>query len=174
MISVCHSIMMWKKAYELLYIFFLQYDQFFNDWSAMALLNINRNCSSCSGTTNMSLIFSDWICSVIIKNTMELAPWTLITYSAYVLISWTLAIGYSLHGMWCNSKPLSINALPCFYSGLFSTDTICFALWADVTAGFSLCSESTCIHLASARSLLAQLHWKSLWSKRDGGYEHSS
>ena len=64
-----------------------------------------------------------------------------------------------------------INALPCFYSGFFSTDIICFALWADVTAGFALCSESTCINMASASSLLAQLHWKSLWSKRDGGYE---
>ena len=131
--------MMWQKAYELLCIVFLQYKQFFTDWNAMALLNINRNCSSFPGTTHMSLIVGDWICSVIMKTTMELGPWTLITYSAYVLIIW-----HSLYGMWCNSKPLAMICL--FYSGFFSTDIICFALWADVTAGFSLCSESTCMH----------------------------
>ena len=97
---------MWQKAYELLCIVFLQYEQFFTDWNAMALLNINRNCSSCPGTTHMSLIVGDWICSVIIKTTMEIGPWTLITYSAYVLIIWHL-----LYGMWCNSKPLAMICL---------------------------------------------------------------
>ena len=42
--------------------------------------------------------------------------------------------------------------------------------YGQTTAGFS---ESTCLHMASASSLLASLHRNSLWSKRTGGYEHS-
>ena len=42
------------------------------------------------------------------------------------------------------------------------------------TADFSICFESTFFHMASASSLLASLHWKSLWSKRAGGYKHRS
>ena len=63
-------------------------------------------------TTHMGLIVGDWICSVIIKTPMAPGPWTLITYSAWLVLFY-----------------------PCF----LSTDSICFALSADVTAGFSLC-----------------------------------
>ena len=86
--------MMWKKAFELLYIFFLQHEQFFTDWNALFLLNMNINYSSCFWTTHMGLSVVDWICSVIIKTRMEPGPWTLITYSA-----------------WCNNKPLSMICL---------------------------------------------------------------
>ena len=92
--------MVGKKAYELLNISFLRHEQFFTEWNGMVLLNININYSSCPGTTHMSLEVTGY---VIIKTTMEPDPWTLITYSAYVLISWTQAMWHSLYGMWCNS-----------------------------------------------------------------------
>ena len=173
MVIVCYSIMMWKKDYEQLYIFFLQYKQFFTDWNTMVLLNINRNYSSCPGTTHMSLIVGDWICSLIIKIMMEPDPWTLLTYSANVLISWTQAKGHSLYGMWCNSKPLSMICLV-FTQASSVLNHLFRAVGRHYWRPFSLCSESTCLHMAPASSLLAPLHWKSLWSKRDGGSEHSS
>ena len=101
------------------------------------------NKSGCHGTTQMSLIVGDWMCSVIIKITMEPG-----TYSAYVLISWTQAIWHSLFGLWCNNKPPA-NDSSCFYPGFVRTHIICH-LWADITVGLSvglsICSESTCLH----------------------------
>ena len=162
--------MTWNKAYQLLCMFFLRYEQLFTDWNTLVLLNINRAYDSCPGTTHLSLIVCDWICSIIIKITMEPGPWTLITYSAYVLISWTTAMWYSLYGMRCNSKPLSII---CLVFTQASTTLISSVLCCgQTTVGFWICSESPSLHMASASSLLAPLHWKSLRSKRAGVHEH--
>ena len=101
----------WKKAYELLYVLFLRHEQFFVDRNVIALVSIKRNHGSCHGMTHISLIVGDWNCSVFMKTSMEPGPWTLITYSAYVLVSWTQAMWHSLCGMWRNSKPLSMLSL---------------------------------------------------------------
>ena len=173
MVSVCYSIMMWKKAYELLYISFLYHEQFFTDWNVMAILNININhsISSYPGTAYMSLIVDDGICSIIIKTTMEPGPWTLITYSAHVLICWTQAMGYPLCGMWCNSKPLSMICLV-----LLRLRQYWYNLFRAVGRRYCRLFFVFWIYLPpyGVSKLLAPLHWKSLWSKRDGGYGHSS
>ena len=77
----------------------------------MVHLNINKDYDSCPGTSRMSLIVCDWIYSVIIKTMMKPGPWTIITYSTYVLITWTQAMWHSLYGMGCNSEPLAMICL---------------------------------------------------------------
>ena len=117
MAIVCYSIMplamRWyeRRLVNCLTFSFFDMNSFFTEWNAIVLLNINRNYRSCPGTTHMSLIVGDWICSVINKTTMEPGPWTLVTCSTYVLISWTQAMRHWLYGMWCNIEPLSMICL---------------------------------------------------------------
>ena len=171
MVSVCYSIMpldvRWRRLMNCFtYSFF--------DMNSSLLTETQRSSWTPTKITvavlewHTSLIFGDWICNVIIKTTMEPGPWTLIIYSAYVLITWTHAMWHSFYGMWCNSKPLSMICL--VFTQASSVLTSVLVLWANVIAGFSICSESTCLHIASANSPLAPLDWKSLWSKRAGGY----
>ena len=103
--------MIWKKVYQLLYMFFLCHEKFFTDWNAMVILNVNRDYNCCPGTTHMSHIVHDRICSVISKTTMEPSPWTLTTYSVYVFISWTQSMWHSLYDVRCNSESLSMFCL---------------------------------------------------------------